>query len=110
MGVTKEEFFTKKQLKKAQFAKAFAHPARIAIIEYMIKHQECICGDLVNEIPLAQSTISQHLKELKEAGFIKGDIDGVKTCYCINEKVWNEAQESFNEMFTDYKNNNQCCD
>jgi DNA-binding transcriptional ArsR family regulator len=109
MGTSKEELFTKKQIRKAKLAKAFAHPARIAILEYMVYHQQCICGDLVNEIPLAQSTLSQHLKELKEAGLIKGEIDGVKICYCINEKIWNEAMISFNEMFYSYKNKINCC-
>ena len=108
MGTSKEELFSKKQLRKAKLAKAFAHPARIAILEYMVYHQQCICGDLVNEIPLAQSTLSQHLKELKEAGLIKGEIDGVKICYCINEKIWNEAMISFNEMFYSYKNKINC--
>lgn len=109
MGATKEEFFTQTQLRKAQLAKAFAHPARIAILEYIVFQNKCICGDIVNEIPLSQSTVSQHLKELKEAGLIKGEIEGVKVCYCINEKVWNEAMIAFNEMFYNYKNTNDFC-
>lgn len=87
MGVTKTEHFTDKQNQIATIAKALGHPARIAIIEYLMKVNECICGDIVNELPLAQPTVSQHLKELKNAGIIKGNIDGNSICYCIDEKT-----------------------
>lgn len=87
MGATKTEHFTDKQNQMAIIAKALGHPARIAIIEYLMKVNECICGDIVNELPLAQPTVSQHLKELKNAGIIKGNIDGNSICYCIDEKT-----------------------
>ena len=92
MGITKKEEFTVKHNKIAGYAKALAHPARVAILQILLKKQACICGDIVDELPLSQSTVSQHLKELKNAGIIKGDIEGVTTCYCINEKVWEEAK------------------
>ena len=87
MGATKTEHFTDKQNQIATIAKAMGHPARIAIIEYLMKVNECICGDIVNELPLAQPTVSQHLKELKNAGIIKGNIYGNSICYCIDEKT-----------------------
>lgn len=84
MGATKTEHYTAEQNQIAHIAKALGHPARIAIIEHLLKVNECICGDLVNELPLAQPTISQHLKELKSAGIIKGNIEGNSVCYCID--------------------------
>ncbi|HXP48503.1 MAG TPA: metalloregulator ArsR/SmtB family transcription factor, partial [Bacteroidia bacterium] len=92
MGTAKLEDFTIKDNKIAQYAKALAHPARVAILQLLVKKQACICGDIVDEIPLSQSTVSQHLKELKEAGLIKGEIEGKKVCYCINEEEWNIAR------------------
>lgn len=88
MGTTKSEEFSIKENKIAAYAKAFGHPARVAILKLLIEKQNCICGDIVHELPLSQSTVSQHLKELKEAGLIKGSIDGAKVCYCIDEKEW----------------------
>src|SRR3954465_9277068 len=99
MGATKSEEFTVKQNKIAKYMKALAHPARIAILEVLIKKQACICGDIVGEIPLSQSTVSQHLKELKEAGLIKGDIEGAKVCYCIDEKEWEVAKTYIGNLF-----------
>ena len=87
MGATKTEHFTDKQNQIATISKALGHPARIAIIEYLMQVNECICGDIVNELPLAQPTVSQHLKELKNAGIIKGNIEGNSICYCIDEKT-----------------------
>ena len=87
MGATKTEHFTERQNQIATIAKALGHPARIAIIEYLMKVNECICGDIVNELPLAQATVSQHLKELKNAGIIQGSIEGNSICYCIDEKT-----------------------
>ncbi|HSD09217.1 metalloregulator ArsR/SmtB family transcription factor [Flavobacterium sp.] len=87
MGATKTEHFTDAQNQIAIIAKALGHPARIAIIEYLLKANQCICGDIVNELPLAQPTVSQHLKELKNAGIIKGNISGNSICYCIDEKT-----------------------
>jgi len=109
MGATKTEEFTVKQNKIAKYAKALAHPARVAIIELLLKKQACICGDIVDELPLSQSTVSQHLKELKEAGLIKGDVEGVKVCYCIDEKEWEIAQNYMNTLFTSYTNKDKCC-
>lgn len=87
MGTTKTEHFTDRQNQIATIGKALGHPARVAIIEYLMKANECICGDIVNELPLAQPTVSQHLKELKNAGIIKGSIEGKSICYCIDEKT-----------------------
>ncbi|HTB06457.1 MAG TPA: metalloregulator ArsR/SmtB family transcription factor [Bacteroidia bacterium] len=87
MGATKTDEFTEKQNELANIAKALGHPARVAIIEYLLAKQSCICGDIVDELPLAQPTISQHLKELKNAGLIKGNVNGNTICYCIDEKV-----------------------
>jgi DNA-binding transcriptional ArsR family regulator len=86
MGASKTASYTNKELTLAKYAKALSHPARVAILNVLLKKQSCICGDIVEELPLSQSTVSQHLKELKEAGLIKGDIDGVSVCYCIDEK------------------------
>ena len=108
MGITKTEEFTTKDNKIAKYAKALAHPARIAILQLLLKKQNCICGDIVDELPLSQSTVSQHLKELKEAGLIKGDIDGVKICYCIDEKEWKSAKLSLGIFFESYKGKS-CC-
>jgi len=99
MGLTKAEEFTKAQNELASLAKALGHPARIAILQYLIKTKSCVCGDIVDELPLSQSTVSQHLKELKRAGLIKGDIDGPSVCYCIDEKVWNKAKKVVAELF-----------
>ncbi len=109
MGVTKTENFTKRQNQLAAYAKAMAHPARVAIIEYLLQHQTCICGDLVDELPLAQATVSQHLKELKQVGIIKGEIEGAKVCYCIDTKVWNEAQKMLSNLFEMKLAKNNCC-
>ena len=103
MGATKSEEFSVKDNRVAKYAKALSHPARIAILKLLIKKQACICGDIVNELPLSQSTVSQHLKELKDAGLIKGDIEGAKVCYCIDEKEWNTAKNLLNEIFVSYK-------
>ncbi len=108
MGTTKTEEFTVKQNKIARYMKALGHPARIAILEVLIKKQACICGDIVDELPLSQSTVSQHLKELKEAGLIKGDIEGVKVCYCIDEKEWEVAKTYLANLFNSYIKTN-CC-
>lgn len=87
MAVTKAHKFDKKQVRIAELAKALGHPARIAILELLLIQDSCICGDITDELPLAQSTVSQHLKALKQAGLIKGKVDGVRVCYCINRKV-----------------------
>lgn len=109
MGITKSELFKKRQNKVASLAKAFNHPARVAILEYLLSNQTCICNDLVNELPLSQSTITQHLKELKQIGIIKGEVEGPKVNYCIDEKVWEETRDIFINMFSKYIPKNNCC-
>ena len=103
MGASKISEYSSKEILLAKYAKALSHPARIAILQLLLKKQTCICGDIVNELPLSQSTVSQHLKELKEAGLIKGDIEGVSVCYCIDEKEWNKAQIVLNQLFHKFK-------
>ncbi|MFC4872316.1 ArsR/SmtB family transcription factor [Negadavirga shengliensis] len=111
MGVTKSDLFTKAQNELAKTAKVFAHPARVAIIEYLIQSNTCINGDLVQELGLAQATISQHLRELKEAGLIKGTIEGVSICYCIDEGRWNEIRNLFDRLFGSFPltDGGKCC-
>jgi len=109
MGLTKTEIFTEEQNRLAVMLKAMAHPARIAILEYIINANACICGDLVNELGLAQATISQHLKELKNAGLIQGTIEGVSVCYCIEPKAWAMLQNKLGTFFKSYKGANTCC-
>ena len=106
MGVTQTHLFTEEQNEIAQLAKAIAHPARIAILQHLIKTKSCINGDLVLEIGLAQATISQHLRELKEAGLIQGSIDGTRVNYCINPEKWNELKSLLEEFFQSYTD---CC-
>ncbi|MFT7033677.1 MAG: ArsR family transcriptional regulator [Cyclobacteriaceae bacterium] len=100
MGSVKSKAFTEEENQLATFAKALGHPARIAILQYLVKQQSCICGDIVNELPLSQATVSQHLKELKNCGIIKGEISGVKTCYCIDKGVWEKVQSTFDTLFS----------
>ena len=109
MGVTKTDLFTKKQNDLAVMAKAIGHPARIAILQILVKTNSCICGGLVEELGLAQATISQHLKELKNAGIIQGTIEGVSVCYCINPKVWKQFGELFGNFFKAEIADNSCC-
>lgn len=110
MGATKSDEFSVKDNKLAAYAKALAHPARVAILKLLIQKQSCICGDIVEELPLSQSTISQHLKELKESGLIKGDVEGARVCYCIDEKEWAIAQNTFNALFTTIQSGKgKCC-
>lgn len=111
MGVTKTNLFTEEQNDLANLAKAFAHPARIAIIQYLLKSNVCINGHLVAELGLAQATISQHLRELKDIGLIQGTIEGASISYCINPKKWLEVQELFNELFNLYSKPSEgnCC-
>jgi predicted transcriptional regulator len=109
MGATKTEIFSKEQNALAQMMKALAHPARIAIIQELIKANACICNDLVEELGLAQATISQHLKELKNAGLIKGTVEGTSICYCIDEKVWKQFRQQLDIFFVSYENKGKCC-
>ena len=110
MGATKTDFFTEQQNELAVLAKALGHPARIAIVEYLLKVNTCICGDIVNELPLAQPTISQHLKELKNAGLIKGNFEGTSICYCIDEEGFKKIKVFF-QLVTNHleKTKKQCC-
>lgn len=111
MGLTKTEIFTEQQNTIAQIAKVLGHPARIAILQYLFKAKSCICGDLVDEIGLAQPTISQHLKELKNINLIKGNIEGTSVCYCINTEEWVKIEEILT-TFLNFKNNSttkDCC-
>src|SRR6476620_2552887 len=109
MGLSKTEIFTQKQNKLASMIKALAHPARIAILQTIIRTDACICGDLVEELGLAQATISQHLKELKNAGLIQGTVEGASVCYCINPKVWKQYRAELDGIFAAYTGNKSCC-
>lgn len=110
MGATKTDFFTDKQNDIANIMKALGHPARVAIIDYLLTVNSCICGDIVNVLPLAQPTVSQHLKELKNAGLIKGNIEGNAICYCIDEKTFTKFQKYLGEVFNKIqKQKNNCC-
>lgn len=109
MGATKSEIFTKEQNELAQMLKALAHPARIAIIQHIISRNVCICGDLVDELGLAQATISQHLKELKNAGLIQGTIEGASVCYCINPENWKILENEVGSFIAAYQMTKNCC-
>lgn len=109
MGATKTEIFTAEQNRLAIMLKALAHPARIAILQRMMAVNSCICGDLVGDLGLAQATISQHLKELKQAGIIQGTIDGASICYCIEPNTWKLLQRDLGEFFAEYKGSATCC-
>lgn len=111
MGVTKKDLFTDEQNKIALLAKAFAHPARIAILQHILNSNSCINSDLVQELGLAQATISQHLRELKDIGLIKGTIEGVSICYCINDEKWLEIKAICEKLFLHFESNakNSCC-
>ncbi|HRH47413.1 MAG TPA: metalloregulator ArsR/SmtB family transcription factor [Panacibacter sp.] len=111
MAIHKKEEFTQKEQDLANFAKAISHPARIAILKVLAQKNECICGEIVEILPLAQSTVSQHLKELKNAGLIDGTIDGPRSCYCINWKAFQKFSTEFNLLFNGLKikNGKACC-
>ncbi|MFV9550648.1 ArsR/SmtB family transcription factor [Algibacter sp. PT7-4] len=110
MGLAKTEMFTDTQNEIALFAKVFGHPARVAILEQLFKINTCYCGDLVNEIGLAQPTISQHLKELKHLGLIKGNVEGTSVCYCINTENWIKMKAVMIKFLDqDITTNNSCC-
>ncbi len=111
MGATKDKLFTDYQNTIASYAKALAHPARIAILQQLAQMESCVCGDLVQDIGLAQPTVSQHLKALKSAGLIKGTIEGVRVCYCIDKVVFEQVKGEFNSLFEnlDFRLNDECC-
>ncbi|MBP0902911.1 ArsR/SmtB family transcription factor [Mariniflexile gromovii] len=109
MGLTKTEMFTDVQNEIALFAKVFGHPARVAILEHLFKINTCVCGDLVSEIGLAQPTISQHLKELKQLGLIKGNVEGTSVCYCIHTENWTKMKEVMLKFLDQDLQNTSCC-
>lgn len=111
MGVTKTDLFSDVQNEIATAAKAFAHPARVAIIQHLLRTNACINGDLVQELGLAQATISQHLRELKDIGMIRGTIEGTRVNYCINPVRWLEIKNQFNEIFNQFEapEEDECC-
>lgn len=113
MAINKKYEFKKVEIELSETAKALAHPARIAIMQELAKQKSCICGEIVDMLPLAQSTVSQHLKELQKAGLIKGTIDGPKSCYCIDwknfAKASSELQKFTAEIMKHRPNSNQDC-
>ena len=109
MALNKKDEFSKVENELADFANAISHPARIAILKEIAKHDECICGEIVEVLPLAQSTVSQHLKELLKAGLIKGTVDGKKSCYCINWKTFEKFEKSLGGFITKTKSKNKKC-
>lgn len=109
MGLTKTEAFTRRQNQAASYAKALAHPARIAILEHLIRKDICICGDLVDVLPLAQATVSQHLAELKKAGLIKGTITGTSMCYCLDTDGWAKCIATLEDLIGKVKSTTKCC-
>ena len=110
MGASKTEMFTDEQNEISLFAKVFGHPARVSILQHLFKINSCVCGDLVNEIGLAQPTISQHLKELKYLGLIKGNVEGTSVCYCINKENWTKMKETMLQFLNqDISQTGNCC-
>jgi len=109
MGITKTEIFTNHQNEIALFAKVFGHPARVAILQHLFKINACVCGDLVEEIGLAQPTVSQHLKELKQLGLIKGSIEGTSICYCIDVENWSKMKILMKQFLDQDVLNQSCC-
>ena len=109
MGLVKTEMFTDLQNEIALFAKVFGHPARVAILEHLFKINICICGDLVTEIGLAQPTISQHLKELKHLGLIKGNVEGTSVCYCIHKENWTKMKKIMTQFLDQDIQTSNCC-
>lgn len=108
MGITKSEHFTEHQNELANLLKALGHPARVAIVEYLIQYKQCVCGDIVTELPLSQATISQHLRELKHVGIIQGSIEGNSVCYCLNPNVFQQITQ-FMGVAIDSVKTKKCC-
>ena len=109
MGASKTDYYTDNQNEIATLVKALAHPARVAIVEYLAKMNECVCGKIVEFLPLAQPTVSQHLKELKNAGIIKGEVEGNSICYCIDKKAIRIINQYFFELLKSVENQDECC-
>lgn len=111
MALNKKSEFSAKEQRLAHVAKALSHPARIAILKTLAKRGTCICGEIVEVLPLAQSTVSQHLKELKEAGLVKGEVEGLTSCYCVDWEAFREARDALQALFSEMEKNHQknCC-
>lgn len=109
MGITKTAIFNEQQNRLAVILKALAHPARVAILQHIIKQHACICNDLVQELGLAQATISQHLRELKNIGIIKGSIEGTSVCYCVDEDIWQSVKSELDAFFLQDVTVERCC-
>jgi len=110
MGITRTDIYTDDQRDTAAVAKVLGHPARIAILQHLLKVQSCICGELVDEIGLAQATISQHLRELKQIGLLQGQVDGPSVCYCIDPEVWSEFRRKLDALLVDLDTGDaNCC-
>lgn len=109
MGITRTDLFTEEQNELADLARVLGHPARVAILHHLLKANSCINSDLVQELGLAQATISQHLKELKNQGLIQGTIEGTRMCYCINPEKWQQARERIHQLFDLLPKADQCC-
>ena len=109
MGVTKKSEFTEPQNQIADYAKALAHPARVAILQFLIRRNACVCGDIVDELPLSQSTVSQHLKELKRIGVVQGTIEGPSVCYCIDRGGWQRMQSALGGILNTLQPEKNCC-
>ena len=109
MGATKTDHYSGYQNEIAKIAKALGHPARVAIIGYLVQQNACICGDIVNELPLSQPTVSQHLKELRNAGIIKGDIKGNSICYCVDRQVIERLSDCLSDILEKLKDTKFCC-
>ena len=109
MGITRTDLFTQEQNELADMARVLGHPARIAILQHLLQANTCINSDLVQELGLAQATISQHLRELKNSGLIQGTIEGTRMCYCIDPEKWEEVQNSIQSLFKLYPKPKDCC-
>ncbi len=108
MGKSKTELFEPEFVTLSEIAKCFSHPARVSLIDYLLKSESCVCGDIVAELPLSQSTVSQHLRELKNIGLIKGDIVGPTVCYCIDKKVWGRFRNQMGAFLMREPTANNC--
>ena len=109
MGATKSTVFTQQQNQIADYAKALAHPARVAILQFLVERNACVCGDIVDELPLSQSTVSQHLKELKRIGVVQGTIEGPRVCYCIDPEGWKQMRDLLGTMLDSLSQESSCC-
>ena len=110
MGLTKTELFTEEHNSIVAIAIVLGHPARVAILQHLMKVNKCICGEIVDVVGLSQPTISQHLKELKRIGLIVGNIEGTSICYCIDPNKFNHIKNLFNQMFShQLPSKGQCC-